>query len=103
MKAWARSDEAKSYQKHVQSFIVEFAPNGSFRAEEVPPGKYELDVMLTASDKPVQTPSDYLGLFHQEVVVPDPPNSQDDSPADLGTLEGEVKPLPAVGSHQGHI
>jgi hypothetical protein len=92
--AWLQSAAGKAFLKNNRAYAFKVAADGSFHAEEVLPGKYELDIMLMASAEPAMNPSDFIGRFHQEVVVPETSNKADDTPADLGTLEGKLESMP---------
>ena len=86
--AWSQTPEAKLARKNYRGYSVIMEENGSFRAEEVLPGKYELDIMLLASSG-LRDPSGILGRYHSEVVVPEPKGKDDTSPTDLGVIECE--------------
>jgi beta-lactamase regulating signal transducer with metallopeptidase domain/uncharacterized GH25 family protein len=91
--AWFRSSGAKDSMKHFRSYPVTISGDGSFHADEVPPGDYELDVTFMSSDRPSPDPSNILGRFHQLVAVPKTQNPDDDAPADLGTIEAKLEPF----------
>lgn len=76
--------EARTYQ-------LLFDTDGGFRAEDVPPGNYELRIHLTKPNegerfRPVTRPEDDLGELVRDVVVPQGTNT-----FDLGTLIVPVK------------
>jgi hypothetical protein len=84
--AWFSTPEAKSAMKNYRAYPIMISADGSFRAEEVLPGKYDLDIMLLGSGGLPADPSGIQGQYHQAVVVHDSPVKDDDSPADLGTI-----------------
>ncbi len=87
--AWVSTPEAKMAMKNYRVFPIMISADGSFRAEEVLPGKYDLDIMLLGSGGVSAGPSGIQGRYHHAVVVPDTPVNDDASPADLGTIECE--------------
>jgi beta-lactamase regulating signal transducer with metallopeptidase domain len=77
-----------------RTYVLGFEPDGSFRAEDVPPGTYELNIHVTQpgtiNNPGVQeNPADVLGSLTREVVVP-----PGDGPLYLGTV---VVPIKANG------
>jgi hypothetical protein len=94
--AWIESPEGKDFWKNIRThpaYPVILASDGSFRVEEVRPGKYEFEVSLLRSDTP-QSALDFLGTFKKSIVVPEGKSPDDDSPADLGILESKLEPPP---------
>jgi hypothetical protein len=85
--AWFSTPEAKMAMKNYRVFPIMISADGSFRAEEILPGKYDLDIMLLGSGGVPAGPSGIQGRYHHAVVVPDTPVNDDASPADLGTIE----------------
>jgi hypothetical protein len=97
--AWLSSPEYQSLLKPLRSYPLSLSDDGSFHADEVPPGKYELDIGFTMTDSP-QGMFDYVGRFHQAVSVPEPKDKDDDSPVDLGTISGKLEPMPVLAADQ---
>ncbi len=96
--AWFATPEAKIAMKNYRVFPITISADGSFRAEEILPGKYDLDIMLLGSVGLPAGPSGIEGRYHHVVVVPDVPVNDDSSPADLGTIECEpVREAAAAG------
>ncbi len=75
----------------MKSYPVAMAPDGSFQAEEVPPGKYDLNVYVSASDPSTSMPG-VIGKFEQSIIVPNQTKA-DDAPTDVGTIEGKLDPM----------
>jgi beta-lactamase regulating signal transducer with metallopeptidase domain/peroxiredoxin len=78
-------------ERNARTFVLAFEEDGSFRADDVPPGKYELKIRLTKPDKskqfsPFSDPQNDLGSLSREVVVP-----PGDGSFDLGTLTIAMK------------
>ncbi len=77
--------------RNARTYQIEFQSDGSFRANDVPPGKYELRIRVTKPEQnrqinPFPRTEDELGSLVREVVVP-----QGRGPFDLGTLTVPIK------------
>ena len=85
------SPESLQRARAARTYVLDFAPDGSFRAEDVPPGTYELKIHVTKPGT-VETPgvqenpANVLGSLTREVVVP-----PGDGPLDLGTVIVPIK------------
>jgi peroxiredoxin len=87
-----------------RNYIVRFAPDGSFRIDDVPGGKYELTLDLRELDGQLsQLKSPRISFRRQEIEVPDSPGGRNDTPLDLGVINmvaqlnpGDVAPDFAV-------
>jgi beta-lactamase regulating signal transducer with metallopeptidase domain len=94
MDAYNASFESPERMKQVRearTYVLEFRQDGSFRAEDVPPGTYELKIQVTKSDpkqkfRPFGEPENVLGSITREIVVP-----AGNDPFDLGTLTVPMK------------
>ena len=88
---WFSEPAVKLAMKAYRVYPVIFSADGSFRAEEVPPGKYkfELTVMTGA---PVSGPANVVGHFEKDVVVSESSGKKDPSPEDLGIIESKLEP-----------
>jgi uncharacterized RDD family membrane protein YckC len=77
-----------------RSYHLEFGENGSFRAEDVPPGEYELRIRVTKpaalSRDHLQLEGEVLGALVQSVTIP-----TGTEPYDLGTRIVPIKGEPA--------
>jgi beta-lactamase regulating signal transducer with metallopeptidase domain len=74
-----------------RTYVLAFEPDGSFRAEDIPPGTYELKIAVTKPDPQNQFQAfnqsrDVLASLTREVVVP-----AGETPFDLGTLPVTIK------------
>ena len=78
------------------TYELKFSRNGSFRVEDVPPGIYDLYLRgyppkgdeYKTNNLPMPYYSDNeIAWLAREVVVPDMPGGQSDTPLDLGTLK----------------
>jgi hypothetical protein len=86
-----QSAEGQARTRASRSYSLTLESDGSFTAEDVPPGSYELNAMFMSS--PVDhtaigagTHNTTLGTLRQDVVVPDPTSNQSEAPVDLGTV-----------------
>lgn len=80
------SPERMRQAREARTYVLVFERDGSFRAEDVPPGTYELKVNLSKPDKQqrfsgFERPEDQLGSLVKEVSIP--PGKE---PFDLGSL-----------------
>ncbi len=91
--AWFASPEGRKVASTMKSYPVAMAPDGSFQAEEVPPGKYDLNVYVNASGAPTSMPA-VIGRFHHLVTVPNPHTKDDDAPIDVGTIGAQLESMP---------
>jgi peroxiredoxin len=77
--------------REARTYLLEFEPDGSFRADDVPRGTYELSIQVNKPGEqrefgPLGSPKGDLGSFVREVVVP-----PGEGPFDLGTLIVPIK------------
>ncbi len=80
------------------TFDTNVRPDGHFRIEDVPAGKYRLHAQLHAPGTGVPgTFGPELASSDSEIVVPAIPGDRSDAPLDLGTIE--LKPVNAPGSN----
>jgi hypothetical protein len=91
-KAFAASEEYKAAQKDVRMFPLSVAPDGSFSAELVPPGKYEIGIQ---SNDPPRSQSSWgitslvwtFLVSRPEIIVPEVGGGNEDTTVDLGTVQ----------------
>jgi len=78
--------------REARTYGLNFEPDGSFRADDIPPGTYELNIRVTKPGTDMQykgiylRPEDELGSISREVVVP-----PGDAPFDLGKVVVPMK------------
>lgn len=85
----------RSAQFEAKNYEMIFERDGSFRVEDVPPGRYELHVAVTKPDPQRRgyyepRPQDQIGSLIRDVTVPAGGPGED---FDLGTLELELKDI----------
>jgi peroxiredoxin len=86
-------------ERDARTYVFAFEEDGSFRADDVPPGKYQLNIRVTKPYKsqefrPFADPQDNLGSLSREIVVP-----PGDAPLDLGTLSVTMKGGDTAAAH----
>jgi peroxiredoxin len=102
--AFYSSPAGRQYWFSRRNYVLRFAPDGSFRIDDVPGGKYELTLDLRDLDGKIsQFKSPRIDLHRQEIDVPDSPGGRNDTPLDLGVINmvaqlnaGELAPEFAV-------
>jgi hypothetical protein len=85
LRQWAQEIDLlrRSYQ-HFPLLLDQ--ADGTFRVDDVPPGRYELRVSVAASGTPKH---EHVGGLTREFTVPPVPGGQSDEPVDLGVLTVE--------------
>jgi beta-lactamase regulating signal transducer with metallopeptidase domain len=86
-----QSPERLEQAREARTYLLAFDQDGSFRADDIPPGTYELKIQVTKPDpnnrdNPFRQPENELGSITREIVVP-----PGDTPFDLGTLVVPMK------------
>lgn len=87
--AWYKSPEARASRQAMRGNGVKIESDGSFRAEEVLPGSYELTISV-GGEKPGSRAAGTTVIratARRDVEVPEIPGGRTDDPLDLGTLE----------------
>jgi protocatechuate 3,4-dioxygenase beta subunit/peroxiredoxin len=73
------------YQFSKHRYALNFSQDGSFRIEDVPGGKYNLQIALhEAGGQPFNQP--LIAQLAKEITVPESPGGHSDEPFDLGVL-----------------
>ena len=81
-----------------REFASHFDKDGRFHVEDVPPGKYVLEVTVNAASYPtVRGAEAEIGHVRITVTVPETPAGQPDAPLDLGTITAELFETLKVG------
>jgi hypothetical protein len=92
MDAWLKTEEGEAYSSAELSFDTNVRPDGRFRIEDVPAGKYRLQAYLNEPGRGVPgICGPGVGSFDTEITVPEMPGGRSDEPIDLGTIE--LKPV----------
>jgi hypothetical protein len=95
-KAFYQSKEFQEATKNHRSFPTGLLPDGSFRAEDVLPGKYEFGFQSRLPDGNTHTLTMFVSV--QELVVPEARDQDDDSSVDWGVIELKTFTLPLPGT-----
>jgi peroxiredoxin len=83
-KKYAETPEYKAQQRNTRHFNFQVAEDGTFKMEDVPPGKYQL--YFNAQDQSTQQ-WDQVAMGQGEATVAEIPGGFTDQPQDLGTFE----------------
>jgi hypothetical protein len=90
--AWLKTEEGEAYSSAELRFDTNVRPDGRFRVEDVPDGKYRLQAYLNERGNGVPgTWGPGVGSGDTEITVPEMPRGRSDEPLDLGTIE--LKPV----------
>lgn len=97
-RAHGKSRAVLDYERQRQQFELVFDKDGNFKIDDVPPGKYELNISVTKPMKGAtrnrwERSQEIVGSIKREVTIPAGPVDQE---YDLGTFEMEVKDPPGV-------
>ncbi len=101
LRAWRRTDAGKAYLAVSRQYPIVVQPDGTFRADDVPPGEYAL--ALSVSKPPASrfailpAGEQELGHVRHEFTVPPMNGDRSDEPLDLGTLVLHAPKKLAVG------
>jgi RNA polymerase sigma factor (sigma-70 family) len=94
---WLATDEGAAYSSTPDFFDTNVRPDGRFRIEDVPAGKYRLHAEVhEPGDGVPGTYGPELASIDTEIIVPEIPGDRSDVPLDLGTIE--LKPSRPPGS-----
>ena len=93
---WLKTEEGEAYSSQECEFDTNVRPDGTFRVEDVPAGKYRLQAYLHEPGNGVPgTWGPEVASIDTEITVPEIPGGRSDEPLDLGTIE--LKPVEAAG------
>lgn len=102
-KSWKYSQESKAFEKarweKYRHYVVVINPDGTFRVEDVPAGKYEL--RMSVFEPPTSGRccgwGELIGRVSHEFEVPEMPGGRSDEPLDLGTLVLKIEKRLKIG------
>ena len=98
-KRWFASTEGHAYRRKFFRFgQAKLLPDGTIRAEDVPPGEYRLT--LTYSADPIRDRGispERIAHATKQFTIPELPGGRSDEPFDLGVLRPTVKQTLKVG------
>ena len=78
-------------QRAERNYVLLFDTNGVFRADHVPPGKYNLSLNVTDPEDEYYNRR-IIGTLNKEVAVPNEPKTGVNAPFDLGVLDLTIHP-----------
>jgi thiol-disulfide isomerase/thioredoxin len=83
-----QSDAGRRYYFAQRQFALNFSPDGSFRIEDVPGGKYELKIVLReeGGHSPSRFDAPVIASFTNQIDVPDAPADRLGEVLDLGAI-----------------
>ena len=96
--AFSRTPEGRAYvEDRDRSYAVALRPDGTFRVEDVPAGRYILKLPFEGLSR--GTREGRQAFARSEVIVPEMPGGRSDEPLDIGAIPLEVFPFhePSVG------
>jgi len=89
--AWMQTDEYKAYRRARRGYALTLEPDGSFRVEDIPAGKYNLRIYAQEPSADGFPRGEMIGSLKHTFEVPEMPGGRSDEPLDLGTLELELR------------
>jgi hypothetical protein len=84
---WSELPEVKAQLGNMRNYPVVFAEDGSFRIDEVPGGRYVLDLNLHEGEARGPFVGPPVATLQHEVTVPEPPTERASRLLDVGTVE----------------
>jgi hypothetical protein len=93
MKAFWMSDKGRALQLKQRSYVLNFETNGTFRADNVPAGTYDVYIRLTET---TDDDNSYrqIGSLSKRLIIPDDPAN---APFDTGTHEIQIRRQLRIG------
>jgi RNA polymerase sigma factor (sigma-70 family) len=97
-RAWLNTPEGLAYQEHMYAEDYPIEPDGTFRFEDLRPGKYSLYAVALQEDKAHNFLED-VATARFEFTVPPLPEGKDrlDPPLDIGDVKSEIRPRLVIG------
>ncbi len=87
-KKWMETEDGQAFQRSQHlSYTVKVEPNGSFRADDVPAGTYQLSIQVHESGGEKRGVGELLGSASHDFTVPEMPGGRSDELLDIGSLE----------------
>ena len=94
--AFWRTEEGMAQERKQRNYALRFETNGTFRVDNVEPGKYHLQISLTNPDRP-DNYYEQIGSMNKDVTIPPAPADKPDDPFDLGLSEVPVRNIQRTG------
>jgi hypothetical protein len=98
-RAFYATEKGREHHFKNRRYALNFAPDGSFRVEDVPGGKYRLRIDLRegGGDGPMRFSAPRIANLEKEFEIPDSPGGRSDEPFDLGKIEMEARKIVSAG------
>ncbi|HTL15750.1 MAG TPA: redoxin domain-containing protein, partial [Patescibacteria group bacterium] len=97
-RAFYATDKGRDYYFQNRRYCLNFTPDGAFRIEDVPGGKYRLRIDLReGGGGPMGFASPAIGSINKEFEVPESPGGRTDEAFDLGTIEMQARKALSAG------
>ena len=98
---WYNSPENQGAREALRTYPIFFDNDGSFHAEDVPPGRYQMNLSLyepreESAANPAPGYGTIAGSLSHEFEIGPIPGNRSDEPLDLGSLEFKTRRV--VGS-----
>ncbi len=86
--AWYETDAGKAYERAHKWYSFKIDPDGAFRIDDIPAGRYELYVDALDQPEPDHHgPEKEIAWVLHTIEVPEIPGGRSDEPLDIGTVE----------------
>lgn len=86
-----------SVSRYPRTYPVDILPDGSFRADDIPAGEYQLNISNDTMD-PGGGAIETLAQGSLNFTIPEIPGGRSDEPLDVGTLAVHVRPRAEIGA-----
>ena len=97
-RAFYATDEGRDYEFRHRRYALNFGADGSFRVEDVPGGKYRLQVQLhEGGEGPMRMSSPMIASLDKEIDVPESPGGRSDEAFDVGKIEMQPRHVVRIG------
>ena len=90
------AEAMRARQRAERTYVLLFETNGTFRADSVPPGKYQLVINFTDPEDEYYNRRS-IGALSKEIVIPDEPAAKLNAPFDLGELPVTIRARVKIG------
>jgi len=84
--AFYRTDAGMQHHFSKKTYVLNFQQDGTFRVEDVPPGRYELRFELRGSAGDERSRGPLIATSKQEIEIASMPGGRSDQPQDMGTI-----------------
>jgi hypothetical protein len=85
------AEAMRARQRAERTYVLLFDTNGVFHIDNVPAGKYMLNLDVSDPEEEYYNRRS-MGRLSKEIVVPDEPNAKVNAPFELGTVELTIHP-----------